>query len=96
MPLSITYRFFLNINFKLVLLNEKCLQLVSSRNTISVLELLTDIQSCVSVDPDVYSNVKRAVQNYQTTDGGFSDVDTTAFALSVLIQVGVENDVSPP
>ncbi|KAI5698503.1 hypothetical protein M8J75_007824 [Diaphorina citri] len=70
-------------------------------NTISVLELLTDIQSYVGIDPDIYTNIKRNVQKYQQLDGRFADphdtdgqtdVETTAFALSVLVQVGVEND----
>ncbi|KAI5723069.1 hypothetical protein M8J76_000841 [Diaphorina citri] len=70
-------------------------------STISVLELLTDIQSYVGIDPDIYTNIKRNVQKYQQLDGRFADphetdgqtdVETTAFALSVLVQVGVEND----
>uniref|UniRef100_A0A8D9A5S6 C3 and PZP-like alpha-2-macroglobulin domain-containing protein 8 n=1 Tax=Cacopsylla melanoneura TaxID=428564 RepID=A0A8D9A5S6_9HEMI len=69
--------------------------------TLSVLELFTDIQSYVGIDPEIYTSIKRTVQNHQTPDGSFTDpnvadlyvdVEITAFALSVLVQVGVDND----
>ncbi|KAL1452409.1 hypothetical protein WDU94_006643 [Cyamophila willieti] len=69
--------------------------------TLSILELLTDIQSYVGIDPEIYASIKRTVQKRQQIDGSFTDpnmgelyvdAEVTAFALSVLVQVGVEND----